>query len=78
MLKYPDWQCHCDDERIHRNSVTIIDQCDITIASSSHIDLVTIAQLLTFEIISGVARNEWYGMMVFFNGEYHQRMNSYP
>ena len=87
MLKRPGWQRHCDDKSIHRNSVRIIDQCDITIASSSLIDDATIAQLLTFEIISGVARNN--GMMttwrlnykwavVFFNGEYHQRLNSCP
>ena len=31
------------------------------IASGSHIDDVTIAKLLTFEIISGAARNERYG-----------------
>ena len=30
-------------------------------ASGSHIDDVTIAKLLTFEVISGAARNERYG-----------------
>ena len=40
-----------------RVSVRMIDQCDVTIASGSHIVDVTIAQLLTFEIISGAARN---------------------
>ena len=56
----PCWQRHCDDESVHRYSVRIIDQCDVTIASGSHIDDVTIAKLLTFENISGAARNEWY------------------
>ena len=60
MLKRPGWQRHCDDESVHRYSVRTIDQCDVTIASGSHIDVVTIAKLLTFEIISGAARNEWY------------------
>ena len=60
MLKSPGWQGHCDDKSIHRYSVRIIDQCDVTIVSGAHIDDVTIAKLLTFEIISGVARNERY------------------
>ena len=60
MLKRSVWQRHYDDERIHKNSVRKIDHCDVTIASGFHIDDVTIAQLLTFEIISGVARNERY------------------
>ena len=65
MLKRPGWQCHCGNESVHRYSVRIIDQCDITIASGSHIDDVTIAKLLTFEIISGAARNERYGFRLF-------------
>ena len=44
------------DESVHRYSVRITDQCDVTIASGSHIDDVTIAELLTFEIISGAAK----------------------
>ena len=90
MLNRPGWQRHCDDESVHRYSVRIIDQCDVTIASGSHIDDVTIAKLLTFEIISGAARNKRYGFrlskttwrfnykwaVVFCNGEYHQRLNS--
>ena len=90
MLNRPGWQRHCDDESVHRYSVWMIDQCDVTIASGSHIDDVTIAKLLTFEIISGAARNERYGFrlskttcrfnykwaVVFCNGEYHQRLNS--
>ena len=60
MLKHPGLQRHCDNESVHRYSARIIDQCDITIASGSHIDDVTIAKLLTFEIISGAARNERY------------------
>ena len=85
MLKRPGWQRHCDDESVYRYSVRIIDQCDVTIASGSHIDDVTIAKLLTIEIISGAARNERYGFrfskttwrfnykwaVVFCNGEYH-------
>ena len=77
---------HCDDESVHRYSVRTIDQCDVTIASGSHIDDVTIAKLLTFEIISGAARNERYDFrlfkttwrfnykwaVVFCNGECHQ------
>ena len=55
MLNRPGWQRHCDDESVHRYSVRIIDQCDVTIASGSHIDDVTIAKLLTFEIVSGAA-----------------------
>ena len=43
---------------VHRYSVRIIDQCDVTIASGSHIDDITIAKLLTFEILSRAARNE--------------------
>ena len=93
MLNRPGWQRHCDDESVHRYSVSIIDQCDITIASGSHVDDVTIAKLLTFEIISWAARNELYGFhlskttwrfnnykwaVVFCNGEYHQRLNSRP
>ena len=92
MLNRPGWQRHCDDESVHRYSVWMIDQCDVTIASGSHIDDVTIAKLLTFEIISGAARNERYGFrlskttcrfnykwaVVFCNGEYHQRLNSRP
>ena len=92
MLNRPGWQRHCDDESVHRYSVRIIDQCDVTIASGSHIDEVTIAKLLTFEIISGAARNALYGFrlskttwrfnykwaVVFCNGEYHQRLNSRP
>ena len=92
MLNRPGWQRHCDDESVHRYSVRTIDQCDVTIASGSHIDDVTIAKLLTFEIISGAARNERYGFrlskttwrfnykwaVVFCNGEYHQRLNSRP
>ena len=92
MLNRPGWQRHCDDESVHRYSVRIIDQCDVTIASGSHIDDVTIAKLLTFEIISGAARNERSGFrlsktawrfnykwaVVFCNGEYHQRLNSRP
>ena len=58
MLKPPVWQRHCDDERVHRYNVRIIDQCDVTIASGPHIDDVTTAKLLTFAIISGAARNE--------------------
>ena len=60
MLKRPGWQRHCDDESVHRYSVRIIDQCYVTIVSGSHIDDVTIAKLLTFEIISAAARNERY------------------
>ena len=60
MLNHPGWQRHCDDESVHRNRDRMIDQCDVTIASGSHIDDVTIAQLLTFEIISGAAWNERY------------------
>ena len=63
MLNRPGWQRHCDDESVHRYSVWMIDQCDVTIASGSHIDDVTIAKLLTFEIISGAARNERYGFV---------------
>ena len=77
---------------IDRYSVRIIDRCDVTIASGWHMDDVTIAELLTFEIISGAARNERYGfclskttwrfnfkwVVVFCNGEYHQRLNSRP
>ena len=65
---------------------------NVTIVSGSHIDDVTIAELLTFEIISGAVRNERYGFrlskttwrfnykwaVVFCNGEYHQRLNSCP
>ena len=61
MLKRPGWQRHCDDESVHRYSVRTIDRCDITITRGLHIDDVTIAKLLTFEIISGAARNERYG-----------------
>ena len=61
MLKRPGWQRHYDDESVHRYSVRTIDRCDITIARGLHIDDVTIAKLLTFEIISGAARNERYG-----------------
>ena len=92
MLNRPCRQRHCDDESVHRYSVRIIDQCDVTIASGSRIDDVTNAKLLTFEIITGVARNERYGFrlsktmwrfnykwaVVFCNGEYHQRLNSHP
>ena len=92
MLNRPGWQRHCDDESVLRYSVRIIDQCDVAIASGSHIDDVTIANLLTFEIISGAARNERYGFrlskttwrfnykwaVVFCNDEYHQRLNSRP
>ena len=60
MLKHPGWQRHCDDESVHRYSARMIYQRDVTIASGSHIDDVTIAKLLTFEIISGAARNERY------------------
>ena len=60
MLKCPRWQRHCDDESVHRCSVRIIYQCDVTIARGSHIDDVTIVKLLTFEIISAAARNERY------------------
>ena len=74
------------------DSVRTIGQCDVTIARGSHIDDVTIAKLLTFEIISGEAINELYGfrlsktmwrfnykwVVVFWNGEYHQRLNSCP
>ena len=60
MLKRPGWQCHCDDESVYRYSVRIIDQCDVTIANGSHIDDIIIAKLLTFEIISGASRIEWY------------------
>ena len=42
----PCWQRHCDDESVHRYSVRIIYQCDVTIASGSHIDDITIAKLL--------------------------------
>ena len=48
---------------VHRYSVRIIDQCDVTIASGSHIDDVTIAKLLTFEILSRAARNERYDFL---------------
>ena len=92
MLKRPGWQRHCDHESVHRYSGRIIDQCDVTIASGSHIDDVTIAKLLTFEIILAAARNERYGFrlskttwrfnykwaVVFCNGEYHQTLNSRP
>ena len=92
MLKRPGWQRYCDDESVHRYSVRIIDQCDVTITSGSHIDDVTIAKPLTFEIISGAARNERYDFLlskttwrfnykwavVFCNGEYHRRLNSRP
>ena len=60
MLKRPGWQRHCDDDSFHRYSVRMINQCDVTIASGSHIHDVTIAKLLTFEIISAAARNERY------------------
>ena len=56
---------HCDDESVHRNNARVIDQCDVTIASGSHVDNVTIAKLLTFEIISGAARNERYDFRLF-------------
>ena len=83
---------HCDDESVHRYNVRTIGQCDVTIARGSHVDDVTIAKLLTFEIISGAAKNEQYGfrlsktmwrfnykwVVVFCNGEYHQRLNSHP
>ena len=49
-------QCHCD-ESVHRNSVKMIGQYDVTIASGSCIDNVTITNLLLFEIVSG-----WLGM----------------
>ena len=92
MLKRLGWQRHCDYESVYRISVRIIDQCDVTMASGSHIDDVTIAKLLTFEVISGAARNERYGFrlskttwrfnykwaVVFCNGKYHQRLNSRP
>ena len=58
MLKRPGLQRHCDNENVHRYSVRVIDQCDVTIARGLHMDDVTIAKLLTFEIISGAARNE--------------------
>ena len=32
MLNRPGWQRHCDDESVHRYSVRIIDQRDVTIA----------------------------------------------
>ena len=81
-----------DDEPPCWNALADIDQCDVTIASCSHIDDVTIAKLLTFEIVSGAARNERYGFrlskttwrfnykwaVVLCNGEYHQRLNSSP
>ena len=60
MLKRQGWQRHCDDESVHRYSVKTIGQGDVTIARGSHIDDVTIAKLLTFEIISGAAKNERY------------------
>ena len=87
MLKRPGWQRQCDDECVY--SVRIIDQCDVAIPIDSHFDKVTIGQLLTFEIISGAVRNERYDFrfswrfsdkwaVVFFNYEYHQRLNSRP
>ena len=92
MLKRPGWQRHCDDESVHRYSARIIDQCDVTIGSGSHIDDFTTAKLFTFEIILAAARNEWYGFrlsktmwrfnykwaVVFCNGEYHHTLNSRP
>ena len=60
MLKRPGWQRHCDDERVHRFNDRIIDQCEVTIASGSHIEDVITAKLLTFEIISGAGRNKQY------------------
>ena len=90
MLKRPGWQRHCDDQSFYRYSVGIIDKCDVTIASGLHIDDVTIAKLLTFEIISGAARNERYDFrlskttwrfnykwaVVFCHGDNHQSLNS--
>ena len=58
LAESPGWQSHCDDESIHRYSVRIIDQSDVIRASGSHIDDITIAKLLTFEIISVATRNE--------------------
>ena len=92
MLKRHGWQRHSDDESVHRYSVGIIDQCEVTEASGPHIDDVTIAKLLTFEIRSGAARNERYDFrsfkttgkfnykwaVAFCNAEYHQRLNSRP
>ena len=43
MLKRLGWQCHCDDESVHRYSVRIIDQCDVTIVA--HISMTS--QLLS-------------------------------
>ena len=82
MLKRLGWQRHCDEESVHINSVRIIDQCDVTIGSGSHIGDVTIAKMLTFEILSGAAKTTWRlnykWVMVFCYGEYHQRLNSRP
>ena len=87
----PGWQRHCD-ESVHWNSVRIIGQYDITIASGSCSDDVTITHLLSFEIVSGTTRNErcssvylrlhegskYKGTVAFFNGEYNQTLNTRP
>ena len=52
----PDWQRHWD-ENVHRNSVRVIVQYDVTIASGSCIDDVTITHLFSFEIVS--SDKEW-------------------
>ena len=46
------WQTHWNGS-VHKNSVRIIGQYDLTISSSSCIDDVTITHLFSFETVSG-------------------------
>ena len=84
----PGWQRNLNGI-IKKNSVRIIDQYYVIIASDSCIDDVTITHLFSFEMVSGLGMN---GMIfvylrlhegskckctgVFFNSDYHQRVNS--
>ena len=51
------WQCH-SDERVHGNSVRIIGQYDVTVASGSCIDDVTIASTRDYAVPS--AKYAWF------------------
>ena len=60
----PGWQRHCN-ESAHKDSFRIIGPSDVTIASGSCIDDITITHLFPFEIVSRTTRNERYGFRSF-------------
>ena len=60
----PVWQRHWNGS-VHRNSVRNIGQYDVTIASGSCIDGVTITHLFSVENVSGASRNERHDFRLF-------------